>query len=109
MLTASLFSHALRIALAILLDTAALVLWNIGTRSPLQLWADIRAGWRRPPVVARGVVRFLTGAGALVLGAMVIAPLDVYGSFFAVGALIAAFVVEQLIGSDLQFGRRPER
>lgn len=108
-MTASLLSHALRIALAILLDTATLVLWNIGSRSPLRLWADIRAGLRRPTVVVRGVVRFLTGAGALVLGAMVIAPLDAYGSFFAVGALIVAFVVEQLIGSDLQFRRRPER
>ncbi len=102
---------ALRFAIAIVLDACAFVVWDVGTRPPAQLVRDVTVSVRRPAALARGVVRFVAGF-ALLLIAFVIA-LPGFASarsflFVQSGMLIAALVVENLIGPDLR-RRRPSR
>jgi NCAIR mutase (PurE)-related protein len=107
--TSSLTIPAVRIALAILLDAAALIIWDIGTRSPARLLADVRAGLREARARTLGVARFLTGALALVLAAFVSAPVASRSVDFTIvecWALVTALILEQLIGPDLRARRR---
>lgn len=109
MVTASLALAAVRIALAIMLDTAALVIWDIGTRSPLRLFADVRAARHDRRAVMRGFVRLAVGVVALIAAATVSAPLASRAADFTIiecWALVTALVVEQLLGPDLR-ARRP--
>jgi hypothetical protein len=88
-----------------LLDTAALVVWDIGTRSPLRLLVDVRAGLRKRAAIVRGLVRLVLGALALLAAAGVSAPVATRAGDFTViecGALVIALVIEQLIGPDLR-------
>jgi cytosine/uracil/thiamine/allantoin permease len=100
---------ALRIGLAILLDTAALVIWNIGTRSPVHLLADVRAGLHERSAVVRGLVRLAAGALALTAAVAVSAPVATRVADFTIiecWALVIALVIEQLVGPGLRAGRR---
>ncbi len=109
MLADSLVVDATRIALAILLDTGALIIWDIGTRSPRRLIADVRVGVREPSALMRGVLRFLAGAVALYAAASISAPVVTSAFDFTViecGALITALAVEQLVGPALRTTRR---
>jgi hypothetical protein len=109
LVTASLAFDAVRIALAILLDTTALVIWDIGTRSPLRLVADIRAGLHDRSAVMRGIVRLIIGMLALLAAANISAPVANRAIDFTIiecWALVTALVVEQLVGPDLRAGRR---
>jgi hypothetical protein len=108
----SLAVAAVRIALAILLDAAALIVWDIGTRSPVRLVADIRAGLQHSTAIVQGLIRLAIGLLALFLGALVSAPVAVRPVDFTIvecWALVTALVVEQLIGPDLRARRRPNR
>jgi hypothetical protein len=107
--TGSLALDALRVGLAILLDTAALVIWNIGTRSPARLFADVRAGLRKRSAVIRGLVRLAVGILAMTAAVTVSAPVATRAVDFTViecWALAIALVVEQLVGTDLRARRR---
>ena len=109
MATVALVLTALRIGLAILLDTAALLVWDIGTRSPGRLVRDIRDGLRRPSAIVRGIVRLAIGALALLAAATVSAPVATRAIDFTIiecWALVTALVIEQLIGPDLRARRR---
>jgi hypothetical protein len=109
LVTAPLFIAALRIGLAIILDTAALLVWDIGTRSPARLFADVRAGLRQPSAILRGLVRLATGLIALLAAATVSAPVAARAFDFTViecWALVTALVLEQLIGPDVRARRR---
>ncbi len=109
MATVALVLAALRIGLAIVLDTAALLVWDVGTRSPLRLARDIRDGLRRPATIARGLARVAIGAFALLAAATVSAPVATRRIDFTIiecWALVTALVVEQLIGPDLRARRR---
>jgi hypothetical protein len=100
---------ALRIALAILLDTAALVIWDIGTRSPMRLFADVRAGLRERSAIIRGALRAFAGVVALLAAVAVSAPVATRGVDFTIvecWALVTALVVEQLVGPNLRTRRR---
>jgi hypothetical protein len=108
-LSSQLAVDSLRIALAILLDTAALVIWDIGTRSPLRLFADVRAGLRKGRVMVRGLLRVVAGVLALMAAVAVSAPVATRTFDFTIiecWALVTALVVEQLVGPDLRAGRR---
>jgi hypothetical protein len=108
LLTAWLAAAALRIAVAILLDTAAVVIWDIGTRSPVRLIAEVRAGLGRRSSVARGGVRLVAGALALLAAAAISAPVATRAVDFTViecWALVTALVIEQLVGPDLRARR----
>ncbi len=100
---------ALRIALAIVLDTAALVICDIGTRSPLRLFADVRAGLRERRAIVRGMLRVAAGILALTAAVAVSAPVATRTVDFTIiecWALVTALVVEQLVGPDLRTRRR---
>jgi hypothetical protein len=94
-----------RFAFAIALDALAFVVWDVGTRPPLRLLRDLARGARVPRALGRGLLRFLTGAGLLALAAVIVRPATPGPHEFTVietGMLIAALVVEALIGTDLR-------
>jgi hypothetical protein len=100
----------LRFALAIVFDALAFTVWDVGTRPPLTLARDVARGVRVPRALAFGIMRFLVGFGLLILAAVVAMP-AVRGlrtfTFVETGMLIAALLVEQLVGPDLR--RRTRR
>jgi hypothetical protein len=61
-------------------------------------------------VLGRGLLRFVLGAGLLLLGALVARPAMPGPKAFTVletGMLIAALIVEALVGNDLRARSRP--
>jgi hypothetical protein len=95
----------LRFAVAIVFDALAFTVWDVGTRAPLTLIRDIARGVRIPRALGFGIVRFLIGFALLVLAAVVARPgLPSVRAFTFVetGMLIAALLVEQLVGPDLR-------
>ena len=102
----------LRFALAIVFDALAFTIWDVGTRPPLRLVRDVTSGVRAPRVLARGVLRFLIGFGLLFLAAVVARPaMPTMRAFTLIetGMIVAALLVEQLVGPDLRRAsvRRP--
>ena len=98
-----------RFALAIVLDALAFVVWDVGTRPPTRLLRDVARGARVPAVLGRGAVRFLVGALLLLLAAFVARPAMPSAHAFTVletGMIVAALIVENLIGNDLRLRRR---
>ncbi len=96
---------ALRFALAIVFDALAFTVWDIGTRPPTQLGRDVARGMRTPQLFVRGLVRFALGAALLFLAAVIARPaMPTLGAFMLIetGMLIAALLVENLIGPDLR-------
>jgi hypothetical protein len=94
-----------RFALAIVFDALAFVVWDVGTRPPLQLVRDVARGVRARAVLARGIVRFSIGLGLLILAALIARPgMPTLRAFMLVetGMLIAALLVENFIGPDLR-------
>jgi hypothetical protein len=99
-----------RFALAIVLDALAFVVWDVGTRPPLRLVRDLARGARVPARLGRGLLRFALGAGLLVLAAVVARPAISGARTFTLletGMLVAALIVEALIGNDLRFAAAP--
>jgi hypothetical protein len=87
------------------------VIWNLTARSPLRLARDIASALHRPQALLRGVVHFVLGLVLLTGGGLLVMPL--VGSardFVALEmiALIAALVVDQLVGPDLRRVYRAE-
>jgi hypothetical protein len=101
----------LRFVLAIVFDALAFTIWDVGTRPPLRLIRDVAAGLRVPRALANGLLRFLVGFGLLVLAAVVARPamptMRAF-TFIETGMIVAALLVEQLVGPDLR-GRWPRR
>ena len=96
---------ALRFAVAIVFNALAFTVWDIGTRPPLQLVRDVVRGARVPAVLGRALLRFATGCLLLFLAAEVARPaLPTLRSFMLIetGMLIAALLVENLVGPDLR-------
>ncbi len=102
----------LRFALAIVFDALAFTIWDVGTRPPVRLIRDVAIGVRVPRVLARGVLRFLIGLGLLVLAAVVARPAMPTARAFTLietGMIVAALLVEQLVGPDLRGRWQPRR
>jgi hypothetical protein len=100
---------AVRLALAILLDAAAFIVWDVGTRPPLTLLADVRRAFVARQGVASGIARFLCGLALIVLACLVIGPTMPDRRTFTIaetGMLIVALLVEQLVGPDLRRRKR---
>jgi hypothetical protein len=95
----------IRFTIAILFDALAFVIWDVGTRSPRRLLRDVAAGIRVPARLAAGLMRFAIGFGLLLLAALVASPaiptMRAY-TILETGMLIAALIVEQLLGDDLR-------
>jgi hypothetical protein len=94
-----------RFVIAIVLDAAAFILWDVGTRPPLRLAHDVARGVRVPRVFAFGLLRLIVGAALLFAAADVARPgmptMQAF-TFIETGMLIAALLVEQLVGPDLR-------
>ncbi len=98
-----------RFAFAILFDALAFVVWDVGTRPPLRLAHDVALGARETRSLVRGVARFFAGAGLLVLAGVIARPAMPSMRAFTIietGMLIAALLVEALIGNDLRRSMR---
>ena len=96
---------ALRFAIAILLDALAFIVWDVGTRPPTQLVRDVVAALRRPDALARGVARLVTGFALVALAFLIARPGFATPRsfvFLQTGMLLAALVVENLIGPDMR-------
>ena len=95
----------LRFAIAIVFNALAFTIWDVGTRPPMTLVRDVARGVRIPRALASGIVRFLVGFGLLTLAVLVAQPaiptLRAF-TFVETGMLIAALLVEQLVGPDLR-------
>jgi hypothetical protein len=90
---------------AIVLETLALVIWNIGTRSPAAVLRDVRRA-REKRSIALGVASFLVGltfvaaATVLLLPAVpdkldLLVPTEIFTFLVALG-------LEYLVGDDLR-------
>ncbi len=97
---------ALRIAGAIVLETLALVVWNVGTRSPVDFVRDVARSLRRVRAIFVGFVCLLVGfifiaaATVLLLPAMPdplkdLVPVQIF-------TLLVALFLEHLVGPDLR-------
>lgn len=97
---------AWRVAGAIVLETLAFVVWNVGTRSPLAVLRAMRTAANRPRALATGAVAALVGlifiAAATVLLLPAIADLEADFVPTELGTLLVALALELLIGNDLR-------
>lgn len=96
---------AVRFALAIVFDALAFVVWDVGTRPPVQLARDVVRGARVPAKLARGLLRFAVGGALLYLAAVIAQPgMPTLRAFTLIetGMLIAGLIVENLLGPDLR-------
>jgi len=110
-LTLDIFS---RLVGAIVCASIALIVWDVGTRSPAALFLDVRRATRNPRALARGSVRFLIGlvfigvSVALVFFSLPPSEFSRY-TLYQIGAFLTALAVEFLIGDDIRpmlgFGR----
>jgi hypothetical protein len=96
----------LRVAGAIVLETLALCVWNVGTRSLQATLADMARALRSPRALASGIFSALVGlvfvAAAVVLLIPAVSELD--GDFvpLMIYTFVAALVIEFLVGNDLR-------
>ncbi len=109
----------LRVAGAIVLETLALCVWNVGTRSLQATLADIGRALRNSRALFSGIFSALVGlvfvAAAVVLLLPAVSELD--GDFvpLMIYTFVAALVIEFLVGNDLRaalgriVGARPSR
>ncbi|MEO6991064.1 MAG: hypothetical protein ABI346_04645 [Candidatus Baltobacteraceae bacterium] len=99
---------AARLAGAIALDTLALIVWNVGTRAPLEALRDLRAALGRPRAIVAGSLSLLVGlvfvaaSTVLLFGTLD----DVFSEFVPIEifAFLVALVLEYLIGSEIRGG-----
>jgi hypothetical protein len=96
----------LRIAGAIVLEALALVIWNIGTRSPFHVVRDIRDALGKPRAIFAGIVAFVIGlifvAAATVLLVPAVPNPSAYLAPAQIFTLLVALGIEFLIGNDLR-------
>jgi len=103
-LTLDIFS---RLVGAIVCAAIALIVWDIGTRSPAALLFDVRKAVHNPLALLRGSVRFLVGlvfigvSVALVFFSLPASEFSRY-TFYQIGAFLTALAVELLIGDDVR-------
>jgi len=96
----------LRVAGAIVLDALAFVVWNVGTRPPLNLLRDVRAGFRDGRTALAGLASAVVGFVFVMAATVLLMPAIVDKARDLAPALIFTFVValavEHLVGDDLR-------
>jgi hypothetical protein len=111
-LTLDIFS---RLVGAIVCASIALIVWDIGTRSPGTLLLDVRRALANPPALLRGTLRFLIGLVFIAVSVVLVffsLPASEFSRYtlYQIGAFLTALVVELLIGEDVRpllgLGRR---
>lgn len=98
-------ADAIRFAVAIILNALAFTVWDVGTRSPLRLAADVGAALRSGRGLKDGIARFVGGTLLLFGGALVAGPPLTTASLYTVVEtvlLAVAILVEQLVGPELR-------
>jgi hypothetical protein len=104
----------LRLGGAILLNTLALVVWNVGTRAPTALLRDLAGGLRSPRTLFAGMIGMLVGLIFVAAGTVLVFPIIPNAMDFApieIFTLLVALLVEHLIGNDLRAlagGNKPD-
>jgi hypothetical protein len=93
---------------AIVCAAAGLILWDVGTRSPGRALADIAAARTKRLPLAPGIARFIAGFAFLAVSVALVylavpAGLFAWYGVFQTGALLAALLVELLVGDDVRF------
>lgn len=105
------FEAFLRLVGAIVLDTLAFSIWNIGTRSPAAVLRDARRRIGERRSLASGALRFLIGAVFVAAGTVLVVPAvanpPVDFAPTELFAFLVALALEHLVGEDVRlFGRR---
>jgi hypothetical protein len=100
----------LRIAGAIGLETLALCVWNVGTRSLQATLADMTRALRSPRSLVSGTFSVLVGLVFVAAATVLLVPAvgDLDGDFvpLMIYTFVAALVLEFLIGNDLRAALR---
>jgi hypothetical protein len=95
-----------RLAVAIVLNTFALSIWNIGTRALLAVLRDIGGAMRNRRAFVTGALGLVVGlvfvAAATVLILPTVADVKVDFVPIQIFTLLAALAIEHLVGSDLR-------
>ena len=95
-----------RVAGVILLDALAFIVWNVGTRTPLELVADLREGMRDRRTLGIGIVSALVGFVFLMAATILLLPAiadpghDL--SVTELSTFLVALLVEFLVGDDIR-------
>ncbi|HTW85291.1 MAG TPA: hypothetical protein VMD91_14570 [Candidatus Sulfotelmatobacter sp.] len=100
---------AIRVAFAVVLNAGAFIVWDVGTRPPLTLFADVRRALGTRRGIAAGAIRFVCGLALIWLAALAVGPVMPDRRTFTVaetGILIAALLLEMLVGPALRRTRR---
>lgn len=96
----------MRLAGAIVLSTLAFVVWNVGTRTPLEVVRDIRQGLRSPRIVFAGVSSTVVGFIFIIAATILLVPAiaDPAADFAPaeIFTFVVALAIEHLIGNDLR-------
>jgi len=99
------FSHLIG---SIACASIALIVWDIGTRSPSRLIIDIAKAAHDSRALFYGIVRFFIGLVFVVVSVTLMffaVPENEFSRYtlYEVGAFITALAVELLIGDDVRF------
>lgn len=96
----------LRVAGAIVLETLAFIVWNIGTRSPIGVLRDARAAFRDGRKLFAGIICTIVGFIFIVAASILIVPICVDPDVDFLPAelftLLVALAIEHLIGNDVR-------
>lgn len=96
----------LRLAGAIVLDTLALTVWNVGTRPPGMMMRDIVRGMRQPRTLLLGLFCALVGLVFVAAATILLLPAvgDAVSDFvpLEIFTFLTALGIEYLIGNDLR-------
>ncbi|MGP6158782.1 MAG: hypothetical protein ACLPYS_14970 [Vulcanimicrobiaceae bacterium] len=96
----------MRLAGAIVLDTLALIVWNVGTRTPLTLLRDMRRAAGEPRAIFAGLVSLLVGLIFVAAAAVLVLPAvaDPVADFIPleIFTFLVALLLEHLVGNDLR-------
>jgi len=92
---------------AIACASIALIVWDIGTRSPSRLLIDIVKAARNGRDLLKGIVRFLAGLVFVALSVALMffaVPENEFSRYalYEIGAFLTALAVELLIGDDVR-------
>ena len=97
---------AARVAGAIVLDALAFIVWNVGTRTPLALLADLRKGLNDRRVLGIGIVSAIVGFVFIMAATVVLFPAIANPvrdlSVFELLTFLVALLVEVLVGDDVR-------
>jgi hypothetical protein len=91
----------------VLLHALAFIIWDIGTRPPARLLADIRGAASSLRALARALWQFVLGLAILCAGAMLmlsVTVVDVRRDFAVLEgiAVLAGLAIEMLLGPSLR-------